>query len=66
MEVAEVPQGHTVRGNQEAKESHYVMDSWRCVQVEFFFFFYLMKTEPDMMHRSHSLLVGNHINLTMF
>lgn len=33
MEVAEVPQGHTVRGNQETKESHYVTDSWIAVSV---------------------------------
>lgn len=34
MEAGEVPQGHMVRGNQEAKESHYVMDNCKCVQVE--------------------------------
>lgn len=34
MEAAEVPQGHTVGGNREAKESHYVMDNCECVQVD--------------------------------
>lgn len=57
MEAAEVPQGHMVRGNQEAKESHYVMYiagsvyKWR---------FYKNSTRQDAQIRSESVAAKLH------